>query len=78
MDFVFIFDKVLKVKDYLCYITVKNLHMSKQNKIFGNKSYKTRESTLYCIGNSEENIDLSVIYLAVTTFIISLHNVAYC
>ncbi len=65
MDFVFIFDKVLRVKDYLCYITVKNQHMSKQNKIFGHKSYKTRESTLYCIGNSKENMDLSVIYLAV-------------
>ena len=29
------------------------------------KSYKTRESTLSCIGNFEENIDLSHIYLAV-------------
>ena len=29
------------------------------------KSYKSRESTLYCIGNSEGNIDLSDIYLAV-------------
>ena len=66
MDFVFIFDKVLKVRGYLCYITVKKLHMSKQNKFFGQKSYKMRESTLYCIGNSEENMDLSVIYLAVT------------
>ena len=31
---------------------------------FGN-SYKTHKSTLSCIGNSEENIDLSIIYLAV-------------
>ena len=30
------------------------------------KSYKTRELTLSCIGNSEENIDLSQIYLAVS------------
>ena len=29
------------------------------------KSYKTRESTLLCIGNFEENIDLSHIHLAV-------------
>ena len=29
------------------------------------KSYKTHESTLLCIGNFEENIDLSHIYLAV-------------
>ena len=29
------------------------------------KSYKMRESTLSCIGNFEENIDLSHIYLAV-------------
>ena len=29
------------------------------------KSYKTRESTLSCIGNFEENIDLSHIYSAV-------------
>ena len=28
-------------------------------------SYKTCKSTLLCIGNSEENIDLSCIYLAV-------------
>ena len=34
-------------------------------KFFGHRSYKTCESTLYCIGNSEENMDLSVIYLAV-------------
>ena len=29
------------------------------------KSYKMRESTLLCIGNFEENIDLSRIHLAV-------------
>ena len=29
------------------------------------RSYKTRESTMSCIGNFEENIDLSHIYLAV-------------
>ena len=29
------------------------------------KSYKTHESTLSCIGNFTENIDLSHIYLAV-------------
>ena len=33
------------------------------------KSYKTRESTLLCIGNFEENMDLSDIYLAVPTLI---------
>ena len=32
------------------------------------KSYKTRESRLSCIGNFEENIDLSRIHLAVTLF----------
>ena len=31
----------------------------------GRKSYKTRESTLLYIGNFEENMDLSHIYLAV-------------
>ena len=31
------------------------------------KSYKTRESTLSCIGNFEENVDLSHIHLAVPT-----------
>ena len=31
------------------------------------KSYKTRESTLSCTGNFEENIDLSHIHLAVIT-----------
>ena len=30
--------------------------------------YKTRKSRLSCIGNSEENIDLSRIYLAVSLF----------
>ena len=39
--------------------------MSKQKQFSGQKSYKMRESTLYCIGNSERNMDLSVIYLAV-------------
>ena len=34
----------------------------------GRKSYKTRESTLLYIGNFEENIDLSHIYLAVLQF----------
>ena len=29
------------------------------------RSYKTRESTMPCIGNFEENIDLSHIHLAV-------------
>ena len=29
------------------------------------KSYKTCESTLLCIGNFEENVDLSLIHLAV-------------
>ena len=29
------------------------------------KSYKTRKSTLSCIGNYEENIDLSLIHLTV-------------
>ena len=32
------------------------------------KSYKMHESTLFCIGNFEENIDLSHIYLAVPRF----------
>ena len=34
------------------------------------KSYKTRESTMSCNGNFEENIDLSHIYLAVTVNLI--------
>ena len=41
----------------LIYILAKQFH--------GHKSYKTRESTLLYIGNFEENIDLSHIYLAV-------------
>ena len=32
-------------------------------------SYKTRKLTLYCIGNFEENMDLSHIYLAVKMFL---------
>ena len=35
-----------------------------QKQFHVHKSYKTHESTLHCIGNSEENIDLSRIYLA--------------
>ena len=39
--------------------------MSKQKQFHGHKSYKTRESTLSCIGNFEENMDLSRTDLAV-------------
>ena len=42
------------------------------------KSYKTRESTLSCIGNFEENINLSHIYLVVKSklicFVQATHN----
>ena len=43
--------------------------MSKQKQFNGHKSYKTCESTLYCIGNFEENIHLSRIALAVLMFL---------
>lgn len=45
----------------------KTTQASKQKLLQVRKSYKTRESTLSGIGNSEENIiiDLSHIYLAV-------------
>ena len=42
----------------------KTAQESKQKQFHVCKSYKTHESTLPCIGNSEENIDLSCIYLA--------------
>ena len=42
----------------------KTAQESKQKQFHVRKSYKTHESTLPCIGNSEENIDLSCIYLA--------------
>ena len=42
----------------------KTAQESKQKQFHVRKSYKTHESTLLCIGNSEENIDLSRIYLA--------------
>ena len=38
---------------------------SKQKQFHVHKSYKTCKSTLLCIGNSQENIDLSRIYSAV-------------
>ena len=38
---------------------------SKQKQLYGHKSNKMRESTLLWIGNFEEKIDLSHIYLAV-------------
>ena len=38
---------------------------SKEKQFRVHKSYKMRKSTLLCIGNSSENIDLSRIYLAV-------------
>ena len=39
--------------------------MSKQKQLHVRKSYKTQKSQLSCIGNYEENIDLSRIHLAV-------------
>ena len=39
---------------------------SKQKQLHGHKSNKMRESTLSWIGNFEEKMDLSHIYLAVT------------
>ena len=39
--------------------------MSKQKQLHVRKSYKTHKSPLPCIGNYEENIDLSRIHLAV-------------
>ena len=38
---------------------------SKQKQLHGHKSNKMRESTLSWIGNFEEKMDLSYIYLAV-------------
>ena len=38
------------------------------------KSYKTHESTLLCIGNFEENIDLSRVHLAVGSLGTSFYN----
>ena len=40
---------------------------SKQKQLHGHKSNKMRESTLSWIGNFEEKMDLSHIYLAVLT-----------
>ena len=57
------------MKGFLCFDKALPMlyHCEKTTtvKFCGHRSYKTRESTLYCIGNSEENMDLSVIYLAV-------------
>ena len=39
--------------------------MSKQKQFLVRKSYKTHKSPLSCIGNYEENINLSRIHLAV-------------
>ena len=39
----------------------KSANQNKNNFMFANLT-KTRESTLFCIGNFEENIDLSHIY----------------
>ena len=38
------------------------------------RSYKTRESTITCIGNFEENFDLSHIHLAINVLIGVLSN----
>ena len=47
--------------------TKKTTRESKQNQFHVCKSYRTPNSTLSCIGNSEENINLYRIYVAVTT-----------
>ena len=53
---------------------LKNLQKSKQKQFHVqcsiHKSYKMRKWTTSCIGNFEENMDLSRIYLAVVTFIL--------
>ena len=57
-----------------CFVRVVNLKLfcqfcqyykSKQKQFHVRKSYKTRKSTLFCIGNSEENIDRIHLELAV-------------
>ena len=42
----------------------QNKNYPKQIQFQVRESYKTRETTLFCIGNSEENIELSQIYLS--------------
>ena len=48
-----------------CYHLKKNQKMSKQKQFQVRKSCKTHKSTLFCIENFEENIDMSRIHLAV-------------
>ena len=65
MDFVYFFQGV---KGVTYVITLRKLQTSKQKEFLDHRSYKTSESTLFCIGNFEENKDLSRIYLSVKCF----------
>ena len=59
------FCKSCEPENVLKYSKQKTTHKSKQKQFQVRKSYKTCESTLSCVGNSEENINLSHISLPV-------------
>ena len=68
--FVRVANPFVYLKLHLCYITLRIYRNQIKTKQFHvqcsvHKSYKTRKWTSSCIGNFEENMDLSRIYLAV-------------
>ena len=62
------FCKSCEPENVLKYSKQKTTHKSKQKQFQVRKSYKTCESTLSCVGNSEENINRSGSHLAVSSW----------